>query len=187
MGKHIMDLSRTPNKELYLLSDKQEAFLMSKTVNDDIFTGDYRYVFIRELFFPWDSNSPIDDSLFLLTIFETANLLLHLFNPSHLINIPSKHINIDNVNRLYKGGPKSNIKTFEVVYTLNPLQKKLIKRFIIFDGDMSKTLAYKINFNYKVKVGGFNRIYNIENFNDLLGNLFIIYDWFVDLMPNEFE
>ncbi|MFM7989022.1 MAG: hypothetical protein ACKPKO_57885, partial [Candidatus Fonsibacter sp.] len=67
------------------------------------------------------------------------------------------------------------------------LQKKLVKTFTIFDGERSKTLGYKINFNYKVKVNGFSRVYNIENFNDLLGNLCIVYDWFVDIMPNEFE
>lgn len=187
MGKHIMDLGKTPNKDLYLLSEKQEAFLMSTTVNDDIFTKDYRYICIRELFFPDDSNCPVDDSLFLLTIFETTNLLLHLFNPICIVNNSRKSTNIDNVNILYKGGPKSNIKSFEVVYTVNPLQKNIIKRFILFDEEISQALAYKIAFNSKVKVCGFNRLYKVDNFNDLIGNLCMIYDWFVDLMPSEFE
>lgn len=184
----VVDLGKNPNTELYLLTKKQEEFLMSTNISDPLFTNDYRYIFIKELFFPEDSNCPIDDSLFLLFIFETVNMLLHLFNPDCLINIENKEDNLNNVNKHYKGGFKNNVKEFFVSYAVNPLQKKIVKKFVITDiEDLNINIAYKIAFNYKTKVNSFNRTYNIVNFNDLLGNLSIIYDWFIDVMPSEFS
>lgn len=183
-----MDLGRNPNIELYLLTKKQEEFLMSTNVSDPLFTNDYRYIFIKELFFPEDSNCPVDDSLFLLSMFETVNMLLHIFNPDCLINISNKKDNVANVSKHYKVGLGKDIKKFSVYYSINPLQRKIVKKFVITDvEDVNFNIAYKINFAYKTKVNSFCRTYSINNFNDLLGSLSIIYNWFIDLMPSEFN
>jgi len=171
------------------LTEKQLDFLMSNTLS--IFDKESAtYTFIREIFKADEKNIPIDDSIFLCSIFELVNLYLYVGEPDKIIPTLNKKSNINALST----APGAN----DVIYRINGLK---------VEGDDSVSFMYRINPNKQVVKLQFDIFtisftytrpydkeatvlfskapYKVDNKNEFLFKVSTIYDEFIELMPQE--
>ena len=150
------------------LTDKQLDFLMSNTLS--IFDKESAtYTFIREIFKADEKNIPIDDSIFLCSIFEMINLYLYLVQVDKIVPTLNKSFNINKIDCFSsKHCLKAGIQTVRLEFNL-------------FNDAFTYTRSYD-----KEAISLFNKVvYKVDNLNEFLFKICTIYDEFIDLMPQE--
>jgi hypothetical protein len=174
------------------LTKKQLDFLMSNTLS--IFDREsVTYTFIREIFKTEEQNIPIDDSIFLCSIFEFVNLYLYLGEPHKIIPTLNKKNNLKAISKIIKSCSKAspynfneiyqNAETLGVgfIYRINPNKQTVKIEIGIWDLLFTYTRSYD-----KEATSLFNKIqYKVDNLNEFLFKVCTIYDEFIELMPQE--
>jgi hypothetical protein len=162
------------------LTDKQLDFLMSNTLS--IFDKESAtYTFIREIFKADEKNIPVDDSIFLCSIFELVNHYLYTFEVDKIIPTLNKTINskftaFRSVKPFYE--QDNNIG---FTYRINPNKQTVKLEFNIYAVYLNYTRPYD-----KEATSLFNKIqYKVDNLNEFLFKVCTIYDEFIELMPQE--
>jgi hypothetical protein len=171
------------------LTDKQLDFLMSNTLS--IFDKESAtYTFIREIFKAEEKNIPINDSIFLCSIFELVNLYLYIGEPDKIIPTLNKKSNINSLN----SAPEAEDKIYRInglkiegddsiglIYRINPNKQTIKLEFTFFTISFTYTRSYD-----KEATSLFNKIdYKVDNKNEFLFKVCTIYDEFIELMPQE--
>jgi hypothetical protein len=162
------------------LTDKQLDFLMSNTLS--IFDKESAtYIFIREIFKADEKNIPIDDSIFLCSIFELVNCYLYRFEVDKIIPTLNKTTNLKLV------AIKNEIPNYEqddrvgFTYKINPNKQTVRLEFNIYGLYCAYSRPYD-----KEATSLFNKIqYKVDNLNEFLFKVCTIYDEFIELMPQE--
>lgn len=171
------------------LTDKQLDFLMSNTLS--IFDNESAtYTFIREIFKADEKNIPIDDSIFLCSIFELVNLYLYVGEPDKIIPTLNKKSNIiflstapganDLIYKI-KGLKVEGDDSVSFIYRINPNKQTIKLEFTFFTISFSYTRSYD-----KEATSLFNKVtYKVDNKNEFLFKVCTVYDEFIELMPQE--
>ena len=169
------------------LTDKQLDFLMSNTLS--IFDKESAtYTFIREIFKADEKNIPIDDSIFLCSIFEMINLYLYLVQVDKIVPTLNKSFNINKIDcfsskHCLKAGIQKAEDQCQVsfIYRINPNKQTVRLEFNLFNDAFTYTRSYD-----KEAISLFNKVvYKVDNLNEFLFKICTIYDEFIDLMPQE--
>jgi hypothetical protein len=174
------------------LTDKQLDFLMSNTLS--IFDKESAtYTFIREIFKADENNIPLNDSIFLCSIFELVNLYLYLGEPYKIIPALNKKNNLKAISNVIKSCPKAspynfneiyqNAETLGVgfIYRINPNKQTIKIEIGIWDLYFTYIRPYD-----KEATSLFNKVfYKVDNLNEFLFKVCTIYDEFIELMPQE--
>lgn len=170
------------------LTDKQLDFLMSNTLS--IFDKESAtYTFIREIFKADENNIPLNDSIFLCSIFELVNLYLYLGEPYKIIPTLNKKNNLKAISNVIKSCPYNfneiyqNAETLGVgfIYRINPNKQTIKIEIGIWDLYFTYIRPYD-----KEATSLFNKVfYKVDNLNEFLFKVCTIYDEFIELMPQE--
>jgi hypothetical protein len=162
------------------LTNKQLDFLMCNTLS--IFDKESAtYTFIREIFKADEKNIPIDDSIFLCSIFELVNLYLYIFEIDKIIPTLNKK---DNTNFISK---KLGLVEYETnndiafIYRINPNKQTVKLQFDIF----TLQLTYSRSYDKEASILFSKAPYKVDNLNEFLFKVCTIYDEFIELMPQE--
>lgn len=162
------------------LTEKQLDFLMSNTLS--IFDKDSAtYTFIKEIFEVEGENIPIDDSIFLCTMFEMVNLFLYIFDIDKIIPTLNKKTNTNFIHRSIDLASYEENNSISFMYKINPNKQTIKLQFDIF------TLSLTYHRPYEKEANSyFNKIkHKVNNLNEFLFKLSTIYDEFIDCMPEE--
>jgi hypothetical protein len=151
------------------------------------------YTFIREIFKADEKNIPINDSIFLCSIFELVNLYLYLGEPHKIIPTLNKKTNLKAISKVIKSCPEAspynfneiyqNAETLGVgfIYRINPNKQTVKIEIGIWDLHFTYTRPYD-----KETTSLFNKIqYKVDNLSEFLFKVCTIYDEFIELMPQE--
>jgi hypothetical protein len=162
------------------LTDKQLNFLMSNTLS--IFDKESAtYTFIREIFKADEKNIPIDDSIFLCSIFELVNHYLYTFEVDKII--PTLNKTINSKFSAYRGVKPfyEQDNSIGFTYRINPNKQTVKLEFNIYGVDLTYSRPYD-----KEATSLFNKVtYKVDNLNEFLFKVCTIYDEFIELMPQE--
>jgi hypothetical protein len=172
------------------LTDKQLDFLMSNTLS--IFDKESAtYTFIREIFKADEKNIPINDSIFLCSIFELVNLYLYSFEIDKIIPTLNKKSNFKNLNKIVSlSSDGHNLMnnsmifegdSIEFLYRINPNKQTVRLQFTIYD----LYLEYTRSYDHEATVLFSKASYKVDNLNEFLFKICTIYDEFIELMPQE--
>lgn len=162
------------------LTEKQLDFLMSNTLS--IFDKESAtYTFIREIFKADEKNIPINDSIFLCSIFELVNLYLYLFEIDKIIPTLNKKANTNFISKKLGLSSYEDNECIWITYRINPNKQTVKLQFDIFTLLLTYTRHYD-----KEATSLFNKInYRVDNLNEFLFKVCTIYDEFIELMPQE--
>jgi hypothetical protein len=162
------------------LTEKQLDFLMSNTLS--IFDKESAtYTFIREIFKADEKNIPIDDSIFLCSIFELVNIYLYIFEIDKIIPTLNKKTHTNFISKKLCLVEYETNNDIAFIYRINPNKQTVKLQFDIFTLQLTYTRSYD-----KETTSLFNKInYKVDNLNEFLFKVCTIYDEFIDLMPQE--
>lgn len=167
------------------LTDKQLDFLMSNTLS--IFDKESAtYTFIREIFKADEKNIPIDDSIFLCSIFEMINLYLYFVQVDKIIPTLNKRSNINKMDCFSSkhclGKQKAEDQCHvSFMYRINPNKQTVKLEFNLFNDCFSYIRSY----DQEATVLFSKAFYKVDNLNEFLFKVCTIYDEFIELMPQE--
>ena len=162
------------------LTDKQQDFLMSNTLS--IFDKESAtYTFIREIFKADEKNIPIDDSIFLCSIFELVNLYLYIFEIDKIIPTLNKKANTNFISKKLALVEYETNNDIAFIYRINPSKQTVKLQFDIFTLQLTYTRPY----DKEATVLFSKAFYKVDNLNEFLFKVCTIYDEFIELMPQE--
>lgn len=179
-----------------LLTDKQKEFLYSTTLSELVTKDSCIISFINELFDTESENTPLHESIFLVTIFEFVSCLMNIYSPSQVLSAYNKADNriklIKNLGYnvcedLIPSDPLLPINDLDVLnkvlikYLVNPFKQILIVTIEV--GDQSFIFQTKIK--TKPKILSYSINYRIKDSVDFLYKMTEIYWELIELMPKE--
>ena len=180
-----------------LLSESQKQFLFNNTIKQVVEEDSCTFTFIKDLLDIESPNTPLNEPILLVTLFEFINCFLYLVSPSKIVNSKNKEGKIINFyNYCYKnfyGLPKLE-KTKALVNIESLTSNKLVIKYRVnpFKLNLDVTIfigALNFNFDYDLKyfpsIYSFSIQYKIEDSIELLYKIIDIYRELIQVMPDE--
>ena len=183
-GFNFMTVHNIPHS---ILTEKQSSFLLSKKLLDIIDENSFSYSYINDIFTAESSNIPLDDSVFLYSIFEFVNLYLYIHNPEYVIPTKNKKSNIDMLPKVgmtfnnAEGSPSQKAVTVGFKYLINYYRGTLKLNIILYDN----VFLFVIPINQECNILAHSANYRIENPNDFLFKVISIYEDIVGAILDE--